>query len=207
MTKPFEFDDLKQRLQDAYRLAAERRAAIEVLEADAYAWTDSEVNSDFHLSDPLYFGNLNGCIGLAEFENYVIQLSTMHSGTAKIVAIKVAEVEQFYNSNSPGDFREIMNSAGASLLAATQEGRNFATYWGNGVFLLIHDVNKGKNAQMLESLLSETPADADQSNELFAYQVGEDVVLEAGTKMEALFLIDKAVELAETNISPMAKFG
>ncbi|CAD0183462.1 Transcriptional regulatory protein ZraR [Ruegeria sp. THAF57] len=210
VTKPFEFADLKQRLSDAYRLAAERRAAIEVMEADVYANNDSEVNPNFSLTDPLYFGDLTGCIGLAEFENYVVQLATMHSRTSKIVAVKVADVEEIFASCTSSEFREFLASAGSSLLSVTQEGRNFATYWGNGVFLLIHDKKKGMGAQQLTHRLSQIPAGelaGVHSPTNFSFHVGDDVSLLAHSKMEALFLIDKAVELADIQQGPIARFG
>ncbi|WP_170769307.1 response regulator [Ruegeria lacuscaerulensis] len=210
VTKPFEFADLKQRLSDAYRLAAERRAAIEVLEADVYAQNDSEVNPNFRLSDPLYFGDLPGCIGLAEFENYVVQLATMHARTSKMLAIKVNEVEEIFGLSTSTEFREIMAVAGEALLTSSKDGRNFATYWGNGVFLLIHDRKKGLNAQELSLRLSRLPGtDAGEllANAGISYHVGEDVSLNASSKMEALFLIDKAVELSEIQDGPLVRFG
>ena len=210
VTKPFEFADLKQRLLDAYRLAADRRAAIEVMEADAYAWADSETGTNFRLSDPLYFGDLPGCMGLAEFENYVVQLSTMHSKVSKIVAAKVTNVEQIFASHSPGDFRAIMASAGTALLSAAKKEYSLATYWGNGVFLLVHDNTVDLCARHLEHLFSELPsitASRAPSGEKITYQVGGEVELKASSKMEALFLIDKAVELAEMNDTQIARFG
>jgi len=205
VTKPFEFSDLKQRLSDAYRMAAERRAAIEVMEADMHAWQDAESNQDLLLSDPHYFGGLPGCIGLAEFENYVIQLSTMHAMASKIVAVKVTNVEQIYKSGTASEFREALAEAGTALLSATQEGRKVATYWGNGVFLLVHDNQKGFSVEKTLTPLSDALKDPAESE--VAYQVGEEVALTATSKMEALFLIDKAVELAETCDAQVARFG
>lgn len=210
VTKPFEFADLQQRLQDAYRLAAERRAAIEVLEADIYTRNDSEVSTDFRLSDPLYLGNLNGCIGLAEFENYVIQLSTMHVGSSKIMAIKLPGIESLFEANSPDDFRKILTAAGTAVLSATRDTCNFATYWGNGVFLVNYDTGKGVGPQELEAQLRDRPLDsaiAALCNGKLSYVVGEEVTLMAKTKLEALFLIDKAVELSEMGETPIANVG
>lgn len=210
VTKPFEFADLKQRLSDAYRLAAERRAAIEVFEADVYAVNDSEINPDFRLSDPLYFGDLPGCIGLAEFENYVVQLSTMHSRASKMMAVKVTDVEEIYLASTSVEFRETMAAAGSALLAATQEGRNFATYWGNGVFLLIHESKSGVTAAQLGHQLSKRLMSGVGANDPygdFSYQVGQEIALRASSKMEALFLIDKAVELADIPNTPVARVG
>ena len=209
VTKPFEFADLKQRLSDAYRLAAERRAAIEVVEADVYADKDSEINPGFKLSDPLYFGDLTGCIGLAEFENYVVQLSTMHAGTSKITAVKIKDVEDIFAISTSSEFREAMAEAGRSILSETQTGRNFATYWGNGIFLVIHDSAVGPKAEELQKVLDDQSARnaAPDPTRAFAYQLGSDVALKAGSKMEALFLIDKAVELAEMQDRPVARCG
>ncbi|MBO9412986.1 MULTISPECIES: response regulator [unclassified Ruegeria] len=210
VTKPFEFADLKQRLSDAYRLAAERRAAIEVIEADVYAVNDSEINTNFRLSDPLYFGDLPGCIGLAEFENYVVQLSTMHSRASKMMAVKVAEVDDIFRTTTSVEFREAMAAAGNELLTVSQEGRNFATYWGNGVFLLIHESKPGVSAAELQHKLANRfvkGSHGSVSGQDFSYHVGEVVALRASSKMEALFLIDKAVELADIPNTPVARFG
>lgn len=206
VTKPFEFSDLRQRLSDAYRMAAERRAAIEVLQADEDAWQESEVYPDVRISDPQYFGGLPGCIGLAEFENYVVQVATMHSAAAKILAVRVTNVEEIYKPSSTSEFRESMASAGAALLRATKEGRKVATYWGNGVFLFVFDQQDGICA---ERLLKQGPeiADGVMLGSPLVFQVGEEIPLEANTKMEALFLIDKAVELAELRCNQAAQFG
>ena len=204
VTKPFEFSDLKQRLSDAYRMAAERRVAIEILEADEFAQQETESSADVCLSDPQYFGDLPGCIGLAEFENYVIQLATMHSTAAKIVAVKIKDVEQIYKSSTVGEFREAMASAGSALLRATQEGRKVATYWGNGVFLIIYDNQTGTGAKMMPTLLPKI-SEGTMMGCALAFEAGEEITLEAKTKMEALFLIDKAVELAEMRGAQAAK--
>ncbi len=206
VTKPFEFSDLKQRLSDAYRMAAERRAAIEVLKTDEEYWQTSEVYPGVRICDPQYLGGLPGCIGLAEFENYVIQVSTMHSTAANIVAVKVTDMEQVYKSVTPSEFRESMASAGAALLRATKEGRKVATYWGNGVFLFVFDKQDRKSA---EQLLQQGPeiADGVLLGSGLGFLVGEEIALEATTKMEAMFLIDKAVELAELRGSQVAQSG
>ncbi|WP_171209271.1 MULTISPECIES: PleD family two-component system response regulator [unclassified Ruegeria] len=206
VTKPFEFSDLKQRLGDAYRMAAERRAAIEVFEADGYTWQEPELSSEMRLSDPLFFGDLPGCMGLSEFENYVIQLSTMHSMVSKIVAIKVADVERIFQSSSAAEFRKTMGAAGAALLMATKNERNFATYWGNGVFLLLLDSEMELSPGQLRAPLSEV-ADSSSTDTTMAFQVGKEVALKASSKMEALFLIDKAVEMAEMIEDQVAQFG
>ncbi|WP_170476373.1 response regulator [Ruegeria arenilitoris] len=210
VTKPFEFSDLKKRLSDAYRMAAERRAAIEVFEADEHADLGSEVYPDVRLSDPQYFGDLPGCIGLAEFENYVIQLSTMHSKAAKIVAVKFVDAERVYKSSSVSEFRKAMASAGAALLSATQEGRKVATYWGNGVFLVIYDNQHESSADRLISSnpeVSKKITERAKTDLSLDFQVGQEVPLEAKTKMEALYLIDKAVETAEMSEGRAANFA
>ncbi len=210
VTKPFEFSDLKQRLSDAYRMAAERRAAIEVLEAEA----DSELcfgnSPDVRLSDPQCFGDLPGCIGLAEFENYVIQLSTMHSMAAKLVAVKCIGAEQIYETSTVSEFRSAMTLAGTALLTANQQGRKVATYWGNGVFLMIYDnqidLSVDQLGAPLPEALKEISGDT-TSGRPIGFQVSEEVMLKAKTKMEALFLIDKAVEMAEMSERQAANIG
>lgn len=200
VTKPFEFSDLKQRLSDAYRMAAERRAAIEVLEAEADFELCFDKNPDVRLSDPQCFGDLPGFIGLAEFENYVVQLSTMHSKAAKLVAVKCTGAEQIYKTSTVSDFRRAMALAGTAVLSANQEGRKVATYWGNGVFLVIYDNQIDLSVDQLGAPLPEAFKDTSgyaTSGRPIGFQVSEEVMLDAKTKMEALFLIDKAVEMAE----------
>ncbi|KUJ85315.1 hypothetical protein AVO45_16300 [Ruegeria marisrubri] len=200
VTKPFEFDDLKQRLSDAYRLAAERKAAIEALEACEHASNVTKVKPDFHLSDPLHFSDLAGCFGLSEFENYVVQIATTHPLNSKIVAVKVTNAEQIFNFSTPDEFRKIMASAGDALLSATQETRNFATYWGNGVFLLALDNDEEQSdhwlAQKLSDISAEGAIDALPNTKL-TYRVGEEISLQAASKLDAIFTINKAVEQVE----------
>ncbi len=200
VTKPFEFSDLKQRLSDAYRMAAERRAAIEVLEAEADFELCFGNGPDVRLIDPQCFGDLPGFIGLAEFENYVIQLSTMHSLAAKLVAVKCIGAEHIYETSTVSEFRSAMTLAGTALLTANQQGRKVATYWGNGIFLMIYDnqidLSVDQLGAPLPEALKEISGDT-TSGRPIGFQVSEEVMLKAKTKMEALFLIDKAVEMAE----------
>lgn len=210
VTKPFEFSDLKKRLSDAFRMAAERRAAIEVLETEADIELYFDNSPDVRLSDPQCFGDLPGFIGLAEFENYVIQLSTMHSMAAKLVAVKCSGAEQIYKTSTVGEFRSAMTIAGTALLSAQQDGCKVATYWGNGVFLVIYDHQVDLSVDQLGAPISEAlkeVSDDAKSVRTLGFQVSEEVMLKAKTRMEALFLIDKAVEMAEMSEGRAASIG
>lgn len=210
VTKPFEFDDLKQRLADAYRLAAERKAAILAMEAFEEAENGSDINHEFRLGDPLIFDSLSGCHGLAEFENYVGKIATTHPLDASVLAIKVEDADWVYRNATSDTFRSVIKAAGRAILAATQEARSLATYWGNGVFLVVLDNKVPLDIQALSDRMEDVtlPSDIESlSIENISCRLGELVRLQASTKLEALFLIDKAVETAEVPFSLMTKAG
>ncbi|SDE57666.1 response regulator [Ruegeria marina] len=210
VTKPFEFEDLKQRLSDAYRLAAERKAAILAMEAFDNAQTDSKVAHEFQLGDPLVLNTLAGCQGLAEFENYVGKIATSHPLDASVLAVKVEDADWVYRNSTSDVFRSVMSAAGREILSATQGARSLATYWGNGVFLVVLDNNCPVDIQGLANRMAEIATTSDSENLSIgniSCRLGEVVPLRATTKLEALFLIDKAVETAEVPFSPMTMAG
>ncbi|MCU9840556.1 response regulator [Ruegeria sp. WL0004] len=208
VTKPFEFDDLRQRLSDAYRMAAERKSAILAMEAIEDALDQKGSDRDFDLSDPIYIDNLTGCFGMPEFENYVFKISTAHPLNSSVFAVKVDEAEKIFNAGTSTDFRRAMTLAGKSLMTMTQGARNYAAYWGNGVFLVVLDNEAAFNLHSLEgriATLSAVEGGGNLDAGTISFRVGEAVPLKAANKLEALFLIDKAVESAEAAHYSMAK--
>lgn len=210
VTKPFEFDDLRQRLSDAYRLAAERKSAILAMEAIEDAQGQDKCDREFDLGDPIFIDGIPGCFGLPEFENYVFKISTAHPLNSSVLAVKVDEAERIFETGTSADFRRAMTLAGKAIMAITQGARNYAAYWGNGVFLVVLDNDAAFD---FGKLVGQVPTFATADSKNFpetgtvSLRIGEAVPLKAVNKLEALFLIDKAVESAETVYYSMAKVG
>lgn len=206
VTKPFEFDDLKQRLADAHRLAEERKAAILAMEAFQDVQTVGREAHGFQLSDPILLDAVSGFYGLAEFENYVRKIAVSHPLNASILAIKLEEVEQLFQESSAEVFRSTLASVGREIISATNGARSLATYWGNGVFLVVLDSGKLLDLQALgirlEKLVRPTSGDGVPTNSI-SCRIGDIIPLRASTKLEAMHLIDKAVESADAPFQPM----
>ncbi|MCV2886748.1 response regulator [Ruegeria aquimaris] len=208
VTKPFEFDDLRQRLSDAYRMAAERKSAILAMEAIEAAQDQDGSDREFHLSDPIYIDGVPGCFGMPEFENYVFKISTAHPLHSSVLAVKVEEAERIFETGSSADFRRAMSFAGKAIMEKTDGARNFAAYWGNGVFLVVLDSDAAFDSRRLAgevtTLTSAVGRDVPEVASV-SLRVGETVPLKAANKLEALFLVDKAVESAEALSYSMSK--
>ncbi|MEM7319701.1 MAG: response regulator [Pseudomonadota bacterium] len=201
VTKPFEFDDLKQRLTDAHRMADERKTALMAL--DSVATEDGNATTvapGLDLGDPLFFEELPNFFGLSEFENYVFKISTTAPYNSVLTAVKVENASELYKANDAKEFRKLMSAAGAEILSGNFAKWDFASYWGNGLFLIARDRSKDSEAHSIadklttHSIIGKLPAGSAPE---FSFRTGDDISMRATSKLEAVFLIQQAVESVE----------
>ncbi|GGH39636.1 Response regulator receiver domain-containing protein [Cribrihabitans marinus] len=201
VTKPFDFEDLKQRLSDAHRMAAERRASIEAVTGmDETACLATDFPS-LVSNGPVPAKGMAGFFGLPEFENYAFQISTTHPLTSSVVAVKAENLDKTLGAGDLDGARQFVSSVGTALLDSSQAMCRFVSYWGNGVFVLTREAGKALDANALADELKQRSAAARGASNgavrAVGFRVGEEVALNAGTKLEAIYLIEKTVESVE----------
>ncbi len=182
VTKPFDFLDLKKRLSDAQRLAAERQASIAaILEMEELNGQVSAQQS-FDLSEPLQIDGVHGCVGFAEFENYVHQMSRARLLDSTLLAVKIDNIAEYYTRLSFADFSQLVANA-VKLISQSVHGKgNLVSYRGDGLFLMIrHNKDAVDGLSFARELQSRFVSDPAIDSETLApsFIVGNEIQLKS----------------------------
>ncbi|WP_108858895.1 two-component system response regulator [Ruegeria sp. Alg231-54] len=137
ITKPFDFFELRSRMNAAHLLMMERKktqsssASIESLRSEL------DFNQKFSFEDPLSIDEQEQCLGYVEFDNYVEQLSRGRRFDSWVTAIKFRDAGYHFDLREFGDFRRAVSDIGFCIQKATQAAGGIYSYRGSGVFLVI----------------------------------------------------------------------
>ncbi|WP_299986567.1 two-component system response regulator [uncultured Ruegeria sp.] len=206
ITKPFDFFELRSRMNAAHLLMRERKktqsssASIESLRSEL------DFNQKFSFEDPLSIDEQEQCVGYVEFDNYVEQLSRGRRFDSWVTAIKFRDAEYHFDLREFGDFRRAVSDIGFCIQKTTQAAGGIYSYRGSGVFLVItHGRERTQNIpteaflnQELRTVLSNRCASAH-----LKVVKSTPVSLRSITKVgafESLNMAVKMVNLRETNL-------
>ncbi len=137
ITKPFDFFELRSRMNAAHLLMRERKktqsssASIESLRSEL------DFNQKFSFEDPLSIDEQEQCVGYVEFDNYVEQLSRGRRFDSWVTAIKFRDAGYHFDLKEFGDFRRAVSDIGFCIQKTTQAAGGIYSYRGSGVFLVI----------------------------------------------------------------------
>lgn len=192
ITKPFDFLDLRQRLEDAKARVAERDVARRELPDGAGA----EVVG---LHDPVALPDVESAIDYGEFENYVRQLMSQRLYRATAIAVKIAGVGQIHGALSGEAFREVLRDVALAAEKSLLPAGGLLTYRGNGVFLCIPENRlMGRRAAMQKALNKQFARDYPASARLApTLLIGDQVPLGDGKGVSLLATLAKAVDSLE----------
>jgi len=139
--KPFDFTELETRIETACRIAASKGrsdAAVSSFDAIQKVLNNSLAQS---LEEPFEVGNVDGMVGYVAFQNYLLTLSITSLLGTSVHAVKVANVDDVYSLATPIEFRGLIAKIGQVISTAVEGENCIFTYWGNGVFLSLHQDN------------------------------------------------------------------
>lgn len=152
--KPFDFTELETRIETACRVAASRPrvdAGASSFESIQKVLNNSLAQS---LEEPFEVGNVDGMVGYVAFQNYLLTLSITSLLATSVHAVKVANVDEVYSLATPIEFRGIIAQIGQVVATAVAGENCIFTYWGNGIFLSLHQSrNKDQLAGFGERVL------------------------------------------------------
>ena len=137
VTKPFDFFELRSRMNAAHLLMMERKktqsssASIENLRSEL------DFNQKFNFKDPLSIDEQEQCLGYVEFDNYVEQLSRRRRFDTWVTAIKYRDAEYHFDLGNFGDFRRSVSDIGSCIERTTQAAGGIYSYRGSGTFLVV----------------------------------------------------------------------
>lgn len=193
VTKPFNFEDLKQRLNAARKLkyskAAEGDDDPSLVRSVLY-----HENQDY--AAELDFSKVERFIGKSEFENYVRQMSLSKASQTCAFALRVDNGEAINAQTSSMDFFKSMQKVAQELVNGTTSAGSLLTYVGGGVFLCAEHGNRLTDTDKLERAIAAALSRMNFPGPVPAVAVGEHAEMEAFDPGSGPKLIQDAIEFA-----------
>jgi len=139
--KPFDFTELETRIETACRVASTKTRPE--AETSSFDSIQKVLNNSLaqSLEEPFEVGNVDGMVGYVAFQNYLLTLSITSLLGTSVHAVKMANVDEVYSLATPIEFRGIIAKIGQVVSTAVEGEDCIFTYWGNGIFLSLHQDN------------------------------------------------------------------
>lgn len=199
LTKPFDYQDLRERITEAKRLAHEKSSL------DDRPFTEGEFKEAgpelkaIRISDPVSVSGVDGALDYIEFDNYLAQMARNRDFDATLQAAKILNVDRHYRQDSARDFLERIHAAALSVSRALVSEGGFLSYRGDGTFICVNDAGRTVSMARSESDLAEslqrTSGDLKLSD--FKMVLGEPVAVKSGTAEDTLEKVSLAINAVE----------
>lgn len=196
VTKPFDFLELRSRINSAHLLVQERLKAQKTMESAQHLREELDYNQQFNLEDPLTIEGLSRALRYVEFDNYIEQLSRGRLFDAWATAVKLQDAEFYFDLSNCGDFRRAITDIGAAIQKTTKDAEAIFSYRGSGVFLLVTHGKEATNALPSEERLNhvfQTILGNRRASGWLRALVGERVSMRSLSKAGAFSALNKAI--------------
>ncbi len=197
ITKPFDFFELRSRMNAAHHLMQERIKARRTSASVKNLREELDYSQQFSFEDPLSIDGLRRFLRYVEFDNYVEQLSRGRLFESCAVAIKLQDAEFRFDLNDFGAFRRAITDLGRSVELATKEAESVFSYRGSGVFLVVaHGRDRAAmlpKEDQLNSVFAEVLSDRGGVGSMRAV-IGAPVSMRSISKAGAFAAMNSAVE-------------
>jgi len=199
VTKPFDYMDLRQRLQAARILSTGKANDCGRTSTPGELDRKTGVPNGSRLSDPISLPGLVAAVEHAEFENYLRQLTRRRLFEITAMAVKIGLVDRLFSEVSSEKFELLIRDV-AKLLQNTflAEGGVFS-YRGNGIFVCIPERRlAGRRGDLIAALNMRYHALYPPTGRIAScLLVGEQVQLGRGTDVGAREALASAIDDAE----------
>jgi DNA-binding response OmpR family regulator len=205
VTKPFDFMDLRGRLQAATQIVQEWNRACDSTETARRLLRDLGQDPKPHPDEALSIDGVERVVGYAAFENYVLTLSRTKLLFASTFAVQIAGFRALHQSIPAREMRAILKSVAEAISDHLADLGNLISYRGNGVFLCVNQKKSGLSPEQREM----------QINQLLAMrrvmtlgkvevraQVGQEVSLVSISRAGALMALRRAVDSLDSRPIP-----
>ena len=205
VTKPFDFSELKIRLQLAKSIVNELNGGLTTSRRSKHII--QSLNSSFLVGpdEPISLEGIHGLVGYQAFENYVLQLSRASLLFAYVFAIKIKDFDSLHKSKSSVDVMDLVGAVAKVIASNLSHSGNFISYRGNGVFLCInHRKMPGsptdREAEINTALLCGSVHTAPEAP--ISVIAGEEISMRSISRSGALFSLQRAVASVEERTAP-----
>ncbi|WP_170788398.1 response regulator [Ruegeria lacuscaerulensis] len=137
VTKPFDFFELRSRMNAAHLLMQERIKARRSSASVQSLRAELDSTQQFSFDDPLSIDGLERCLRYVEFDNYIEQLSRGCLYDSWVVAVKLQDADFRFDLNDFSAFRRAISDLGRSIEKTTKLSQAVFSYRGSGVFLVV----------------------------------------------------------------------
>ncbi|WP_176440992.1 response regulator [Oceanicola sp. 22II-s10i] len=196
VTKPFNFDDLKSRLNTA-RKQKYSKAATNSAEATPSMMRSVFNNDHQDYSEELDFSKVERFIGSTEFENYVRQMTLAKAPHICAFAVRVANGANIAASAASMDFYNLFHRVASAISAGTSAAGSLLAYRGNGLFICAEHGMRRTDTTKLEADIAAEMARIGGNTEVAQIAVGLHVDMETFDAQAGKRLIDAAIARAE----------
>ncbi|MDF1853977.1 response regulator [Pseudooceanicola sp.] len=201
VTKPFDFENLKQRLNAARKLKYSK-APASATEANPAMMRSVFFHEKHDYTTGLDFSQVERFIGASEFENYVQQMSRSKATHTCAFAVRVTNGAAINASVSSMDFYNAIFKVAEQLSKATKVNGSLLTYKGNGIFLCAEYGSRKTNTSALARKIATAMAADAFSHPRPETVVGDHAEMSAFTETSGGDLLQAAIEKSE-NLDPI----
>ena len=192
VTKPFNFEDLKQRLNTARKMKYSKAAGTEG--EDTPSMMRSVLYSGNHdYAAELDFTKVARFIGKGEFENYVRQMSLSKAAHTRAFALRVANGAEINRAASSMDFHKTFLKVAEALVRGTETTGSLLSYFGNGFFLCAEHGSRLSDTDRLERNVAGELARHSFNGPAPTIAVGAHAILESFDETSGPRLLENAI--------------
>ena len=208
ITKPFDFFELRSRMNAAHLLMMERIRTQTSSASIKNLRKELDFNQQFSFEDPLSIDGLDRCLRFVEFDNYVEQLSRGRRFDSWVTAIKLRGAEYRFDLNDFGAFRRMISDVAYCLEKTSEQSEGVFSYRGGGVFLIVTHGRSRTNTLPSEEYLNQELKTV-LGNRCVAGEIktaiSSPVSMRSFSKASALAALNQAIEKASSREKALGK--
>lgn len=203
VTKPFDYVELRQRIQSAQTLAYENeRGKDQGLRPSDYVGAIAR-NRDTP-ENPLVLGQRREFLGYGEFDNYILQLARRRLNKTYVYSVNLSNLATLASRSDPDDFIRSLKTATKRIQEFFVPFGGIGSYRGKGTFLFVTTKRTGLPREAMEAELNTLlegafPGGGTLSPRLV---VGAQMALDTGSDERALSTLRQSVEDVERRQVP-----
>lgn len=135
ITKPFDIDDLRGRIQliEGMTRRDQPEVSIEKTETD----TDYPSSTTLALHEPVFVQDVEGCITYMALENYVSLMSRKKLFGSSIVGFTIREIAKLHRDLSRYEYECLVTDVAEAISIALKDQETLLSYAGNGTYICV----------------------------------------------------------------------
>lgn len=197
VTKPFNFEDLRNRVANALR-AFEAKKAVAVQEAEVAPLAAKKREQKLKYETKIDFSELSRFLETDRFDNYVRQMAGSRAPYTSAFAVKISNGYYLHRALGGDEFVECMRNVAALLSEVTEKNGSLISYRGQGIFLCVEYGNRLSDTEEIERFLNTEVAMLAEGNSRPKIVVSPHAELKQNDKASAKHLMSDAITKVES---------